>query len=72
MLNQKLDFSFFESFIYIKIDVFALFTSFNSHSGLFPWKQLLKINCTIFQPTVDTLARNIIYTIPHYEELQSP
>ena len=27
MLNQKLDFSFFESFIYNKIDVFALFTS---------------------------------------------
>ena len=48
MLNQKLDFSFFESFIYNKIDVFALFTSFNSHSGLFPLKQLLKINCTIF------------------------
>ena len=36
MLNQKLDFSFFESFIYNKIDVFALFTSFNFHSGLFP------------------------------------
>ena len=32
----------------IKIDVFALFTSFNSHSGLFPLKQLLKINFTIF------------------------
>ena len=32
----------------IKTDVFALFTRFNSHSGLFPCKQLLKINCTIF------------------------
>ena len=36
MLNQKLDSSFFESFIYNKIDVFALFTSFNFDSGLFP------------------------------------
>ena len=31
MLNQKLDFSFFESFTCNKNDVFALSTSFNSH-----------------------------------------
>ena len=36
MLNQKLDLSFSESFNYNKIYVFALFTSFNFHSGLFP------------------------------------
>ena len=36
MLNQQLDFNFFESFVYNKFDVFSLSTSFNSHSGLFP------------------------------------
>ena len=36
MLNQKLDFSSLSRLFTIKIDVFALFTSFNSHSGLFP------------------------------------
>ena len=30
----------------IKFDVFP-FTSFNSHSSLFPLKKLLQINCTI-------------------------
>ena len=43
MLNQKLDFSFFES-LTCKIDVFLNpFRSFNSHSGLSPSRQLLKI-----------------------------
>ena len=47
MFNQKLDFTFSDSLsllFAIKIDVFPLFTGFNSHSGHFPWKQLLKIN----------------------------
>ena len=36
MLNQKLDFGFSESFICNKNCFLSLFTSFNSHSGLFP------------------------------------
>ena len=32
----------------IKIDVFPNFKNFYSHSGIFPRKQLLKINCMIF------------------------
>ena len=39
MLDQKLDFSLFESFIYNKNWCFCLFYKFNSHNGLFPWQQ---------------------------------
>ena len=35
MPNQKLDFIFFESFIYNKHGCFFRFTSFNSDSGIF-------------------------------------
>ena len=37
ILNQKLEFSFFELFIYnIKLMFSPVFTSLNFHSGLFP------------------------------------
>ena len=57
----------------IKIDVFFSVLQVLIPTVVFSMKAIKKkVNCTIFYLIVNILARNIVYTIPHYEELQSP
>ena len=57
----------------VNIDVFPIFTSFNSRSDLYSMKAITEHQLYDFlvTVTVDIPARNIFYTIEHYEGLQS-
>ena len=68
-LDQKLDFSFFESFIYNKN---WCFLQVLIPIVVFSMKAITENQLHGFLINNRILARNIVYTIPHYGELQSP